>query len=108
MSAYAETQFENKAICLSLGERNEQRSNAGSAKNDDECAAMKPACTSMSMMIPDSSFFIFSCRRENAGDDVDWWWFISTFLDACACFALKIRIKFEWRVSLMNVKMIFT
>jgi len=41
MSAYAETQFENKAICLSLGEGNEHRSSDGGAKNNDKCDGMK-------------------------------------------------------------------
>lgn len=65
MSAYPEMQFENKAICLSVGESSEHRLDADSAKNNDECTGMKPACTSTPMMIPDSLFPPPPRRKEN-------------------------------------------
>lgn len=61
MSAYAEMQFENKAICLCLSER----VNIASAKNDDECGGMKLACTLTSMMILDSPFFPLEEKDES-------------------------------------------
>lgn len=49
MSAYAETQLENKAICLSRGAKGISTTGRGvtasSAKNDDECVGIEPACT---------------------------------------------------------------
>lgn len=78
MFTYAETQLENKAICLSLGERSEHRSDAGSAKKDDECTGMKPSLHFNAD--DDLKFPVFfppsPRRRENAKvARTDWWWF---------------------------------
>jgi len=61
MSAYAETQFENKAICLSLWAKG--MSTGRTTKNNDECTGMKLACTLMPMMISDFAGFFPKERK---------------------------------------------